>query len=251
MRRTALLVCSRVEVCRVNTSAKYFHPQPLVTLDTWLGVVADGLNGFERNTELYIRPMYWAETGAPGGIRHDLESTRWCLCIYEAPLPKPLGTAITLSPFRRPTAECAPVDIKAACLYPNNSRALAEAASGRPLNSEFMVSAPRSAVIWMARFQYRTAAWRSSSSGPDHRYSGSTEAMRTASATSTEWRSTGENRHRGRTTPATSASVARTSRAPKPTSGKSGRSCVVGNPTINSAINPATVSIPLASNAIA
>ena len=53
--------------------------------------------------------------------------TRWCLCIYEAPLPKPAGAAITLSPFRRPTAESAPVDAKAGCLYPNNTRALIEA----------------------------------------------------------------------------------------------------------------------------
>ena len=42
---------------------------------------------------------------------------------------KPTGFAITLSPFRRPTMECAPVDAKAACLYPNNSRALIEAQS--------------------------------------------------------------------------------------------------------------------------
>ena len=28
--------------------------------------------------------------------------------IYEAPMPQPVGIAITLSPFRRPTAECAP-----------------------------------------------------------------------------------------------------------------------------------------------
>jgi branched-chain amino acid aminotransferase len=71
--------------------------------------------------------MYWAETGPAGGIRHDPESTRWCLCIYEAPLPKPRGAAITLSPFRRPTPDCAPVDAKAGCLYPNNARALIEA----------------------------------------------------------------------------------------------------------------------------
>ena len=71
--------------------------------------------------------MYWAETGAPGGIRHDPDSTRWCLCIYEAPLPKPAGSSITLSPYRRPTAECAPVDAKAGCLYPNNARAIIEA----------------------------------------------------------------------------------------------------------------------------
>jgi branched-chain amino acid aminotransferase len=112
---------------RVNASAKYFHLQPLVSLDTWLGLVADGLKRFDRTAELYIRPMYWAETGAPGGIRHDPESTRWCLCVYEAPLPKPAGSAITLSPYRRPTEDCAPVGAKAACLYPNNSRALIEA----------------------------------------------------------------------------------------------------------------------------
>jgi branched-chain amino acid aminotransferase len=44
-------------------------------------------------------------------------------------MPHPVGNAITLSPFRRPTRESAPVDAKAACLYPNNSRALIEAAS--------------------------------------------------------------------------------------------------------------------------
>jgi branched-chain amino acid aminotransferase len=42
-------------------------------------------------------------------------------------MPAPTGAAITLSPFRRPTMENAPVDCKAACLYPNNSRALMEA----------------------------------------------------------------------------------------------------------------------------
>ncbi len=44
-------------------------------------------------------------------------------------MPAPTGSAITRSPFRRPTMECAPVDAKAACLYPNNSRALREAQS--------------------------------------------------------------------------------------------------------------------------
>jgi branched-chain amino acid aminotransferase len=42
-------------------------------------------------------------------------------------MPPASGSAITLSPFRRPTMESAPVDCKAACLYPNNSRALIEA----------------------------------------------------------------------------------------------------------------------------
>jgi branched-chain amino acid aminotransferase len=112
---------------RVNGSAASFLLQPTVTVEEWVGLAADGLKRFDRDAELYIRPMYWAETGSPGGIRHDPESTRWCLCIYEAAIPKPTGASITLSPFRRPTAECAPVEAKAACLYPNNARAIMEA----------------------------------------------------------------------------------------------------------------------------
>src|SRR5713226_2497276 len=112
---------------RVNRSAESFFLTPLVARDTWIGLAQEGVKRFSPNAELYIRPMYWAETGAPGGIRHDPESTRWCLCVYEAPIPKPTGSAITLSRFRRPTAECAPVDAKAGCLYPNNARAILEA----------------------------------------------------------------------------------------------------------------------------
>jgi branched-chain amino acid aminotransferase len=112
---------------RVNNSAKSFLLKPTVAVEDWIALANDGIRRFDRNAELYIRPMYWAETGSLGGVRHDPESTRWCLCIYEAPLPKPTGGAITLSPFRRPTMECAPVDAKAGCLYPNNARALIEA----------------------------------------------------------------------------------------------------------------------------
>jgi branched-chain amino acid aminotransferase len=112
---------------RVNDSAAIFALQPTVTVGEWMALVADGLKRFDHDAELYIRPMYWAETGSPGGIRHDPESTRWCLCIYEAPIPQPVGASITLSPFRRPTTECAPVEAKAGCLYPNNARALMEA----------------------------------------------------------------------------------------------------------------------------
>jgi branched-chain amino acid aminotransferase len=43
-------------------------------------------------------------------------------------MPGERELAITLSPFRRPTMETAPVDAKAGCLYPNGSRALIEAA---------------------------------------------------------------------------------------------------------------------------
>jgi branched-chain amino acid aminotransferase len=112
---------------RVNDSAKKMFLKPQVTVEAWIGLVADGLKCFDRGAELYIRPMYWAEDGAPGGVRPDPDSTRWCLTLYQAPLPKPSGIAITRSPFRRPTIECMPVDAKAGCLYPNNARALIEA----------------------------------------------------------------------------------------------------------------------------
>jgi branched-chain amino acid aminotransferase len=113
---------------RVNASAKVMSLKPLVPTETWIGLAGEGLKRFDRDAELYIRPMYWPEDAVPGGaVRADPETTRWCLTLYVAPLPKPTGTAITLSPFRRPTLESAPVDAKAGCLYPNNMRAMIEA----------------------------------------------------------------------------------------------------------------------------
>jgi branched-chain amino acid aminotransferase len=114
---------------RVNQSAINFRLKPVVDCETWVGLAREGIARFGANAELYIRPMYWAQTGSGGGVLFDAETTTWCLCIYEAPMPAPGGAAITLSPFRRPTMENAPVDCKAACLYPNNSRALIEAQS--------------------------------------------------------------------------------------------------------------------------
>jgi branched-chain amino acid aminotransferase len=112
---------------RVNQSAINFRLKPVVDSETWLALARDGIGRFDANAELYIRPMYWAQTGSGGGVLFDPETTNWCLCIYVAPMPPTSGSAITLSPFRRPTMETAPVDCKAGCLYPNGSRALIEA----------------------------------------------------------------------------------------------------------------------------
>ncbi len=113
---------------RINRSASAFHLEPSVSVEKWMSLAIDGLRRFDRDAELYVRPMYWPELGAEGGgIRFEPTSTRWCLCLYEAPMPAAEGGAITLSPYRRPSIECAPVDAKASCLYPNSARALFEA----------------------------------------------------------------------------------------------------------------------------
>jgi branched-chain amino acid aminotransferase len=112
---------------RVNASAATLMLKPMVSAETWLGLVAEGRKRFDKDAALYVRPMYWAEQGGPLLVAPDPESTRWCLSVYEAPMRKPEGFSITLSPFRRPTLETMPVDAKAGCLYPNNARALTEA----------------------------------------------------------------------------------------------------------------------------
>jgi branched-chain amino acid aminotransferase len=112
---------------RVNDSAKKLFLKPTVSAETWVKLAREGIKKFDGNTALYIRPMYWAEKEGPWVQAHDPESTEWCLSIYEAPMRAPKGFSITLSPYRRPTLETMPVDAKAGCLYPNNSRSLFEA----------------------------------------------------------------------------------------------------------------------------
>ncbi len=113
---------------RANNSAKKLFLNPVVSVETWVRLAREGIAKFEKDTALYIRPMYWAEKEGPWVQAHVPESTQWCLSIYEAPMRKPTtGFSITLSPYRRPTLESMPVDAKAGCLYPNNARSLFEA----------------------------------------------------------------------------------------------------------------------------
>jgi branched-chain amino acid aminotransferase len=112
---------------RVNDSAKKLFLKPTVSTEAWVKLAREGIKKFDGNTALYIRPMYWAEKEGPWVQAHDPESTQSCLSIYEAPMRAPKGFSITLSPYRRPTLDTMPVDAKAGCLYPNNSRSLFEA----------------------------------------------------------------------------------------------------------------------------
>jgi branched-chain amino acid aminotransferase len=112
---------------RINSSAISLGLRPTMTVEEIVGLTRDGLKKFDGKTAIYIRPMYWAEHGGYMGVPADPDSTRFCLCLYEVPMPAPSGFSLTVSPFRRPTIETMPTDAKAGCLYPNNGRAILEA----------------------------------------------------------------------------------------------------------------------------
>lgn len=112
---------------RVNNSAKAMGLKALHAGGLIEELVQEGLAKFDKNAELYIRPMYWAEQGGAYAVPPLAESTRFCLCIYDTPMPKPAGFSVMLSSYRRPTLAQAPVNAKAGCLYPNSARALKEA----------------------------------------------------------------------------------------------------------------------------
>lgn len=114
---------------RVNASAISLGLKPTVTPDEMVALTWEGLKKFDGKTAVYIRPMYWAEHGGYMGVPADPASTRFCLCLYEAPMIAPSGFSISVSPFRRPTFETMPTNAKAGCLYPNNGRAILEAKS--------------------------------------------------------------------------------------------------------------------------
>ena len=114
---------------RVNASAKTMYLNPNMSADEIAGLTREGMTKFPKETMLYVRPMYWAERAGPAALPPDPDSTRFALTLYDAPMRKPDGFSVTLSPFRRPTWETAPVDAKAGCLYPNNARAMLEAKS--------------------------------------------------------------------------------------------------------------------------
>jgi len=112
---------------RVNASAEALGMRPSVGVELMLELAEAGRKRFAPDSALYIRPMYWAERGGYMSVPPDPDSTRFLLCLYETPMPPPAGLSLTVSPFRRPTAETMPTDAKAGCLYPQNGRAIAEA----------------------------------------------------------------------------------------------------------------------------
>ncbi|TCL76059.1 branched-chain amino acid aminotransferase [Rhizobium sp. BK251] len=115
---------------RVNRSAVAMGLKPLKTAEEIEQLTWEGIKKFDGKTPIYIKPMYWGEHGSPGSVvMVDGASTRFALCLFEAPMGGHGGTSLTLSPYRRPTPECANTDAKAGALYPNSARMIMEAKS--------------------------------------------------------------------------------------------------------------------------
>lgn len=113
---------------RVNDSALSLGMKPSMQTGEMLELTREGCAKFGSDRQIYVKPMYWLEGDGPGVIVGDPETTRFCLCLFDAPMaPKDAAISLTLSPYRRPTMESMPVNAKAGCLYPNNARALMEA----------------------------------------------------------------------------------------------------------------------------
>mgnify|MGYP001202050580 CR=1 FL=1 len=109
---------------RLVRSAEAFGLKPTHAAEVIFDLACEGIGKFPADAELYIRPMFWAESG---WVAPDPDSTRFALIVYVSPLSAPTGLSVCLSSRRRPAPDMAPTDAKAACLYPNAGRALREA----------------------------------------------------------------------------------------------------------------------------
>ncbi|MFC3163738.1 branched-chain amino acid aminotransferase [Ciceribacter thiooxidans] len=113
---------------RVNRSAVAMGMAATVAAEEIERLALEGVKKFDGKTAIYIKPMYWAEHGQAGSVvAPDAASTRFALCLFEAPMHTAKPHSLTLSPYRRPTPECAMTGAKTGSLYPNSGRMIVEA----------------------------------------------------------------------------------------------------------------------------
>ena len=112
--------CARV----VDSSRILGLSSTLLTTGEIVELAQEGVRRFSQKAELYIRPMFFAETGF---VDPNPESTQFALSVYESAMPAATGVTACLSPLRRPSPETAPTLAKASCHYPQAALALRDA----------------------------------------------------------------------------------------------------------------------------
>ncbi|SFK82828.1 branched-chain amino acid aminotransferase [Shimia haliotis] len=142
---------------RTNRSAEALMLTPTVSADDMVEIALEGLKAYDKGAAVYIRPMYWGIDGDATAIVPSADSTGFAICLEEIPMaPETASATLTKTHFRRPTLDCAVVNAKAGCLYPNNARMLREARAkgfGNALVTDAMgnVAETATANIFMVR----------------------------------------------------------------------------------------------------
>jgi branched-chain amino acid aminotransferase len=122
---------------RLVCSARALGLSPMLTAGEIEELAREAVRHFPKGAELYIRPIFFAEEGF---IVPLPESTSFALSVFEMPMPSPRGVSACLSSYRWPAPAMAPVEAKAACLFPNCARALSEAL-GRGFDNAVLLDA--------------------------------------------------------------------------------------------------------------
>lgn len=112
---------------RVNRSAEALNLEATMEAEAIWELALEGARKFAPDAALYVRPMYFAETGGFMGVPPDPSSTKFCMTLFVVDMPEQDNPMrVGLSQFRRPTLETMPTNAKAGCLYPNNGRSILE-----------------------------------------------------------------------------------------------------------------------------
>ncbi|TNE37477.1 MAG: branched-chain amino acid aminotransferase [Alphaproteobacteria bacterium] len=109
---------------RLGRSAKALGMIPTMEDGEVLDLCKQAVRKLPKESELYIRPMYFARGGF---IDPEPDSAEFILAVYDSPMPEATGFSAHFSDLRRPARDMAPTDAKASCLYPNSGRAIAAA----------------------------------------------------------------------------------------------------------------------------
>ena len=116
---------------RLNASARALGLAPTQSVESIMGLVADGLRRFQSKEAVYIRPMYWADDGGVGGssVPPNPDTTRFLLCLYIRQMNPPRASPSPCRPSAaRPWRPCRPMPRRAAST-PTMRRCVMEAKS--------------------------------------------------------------------------------------------------------------------------
>ena len=112
---------------RANDSALAMGLKPTLGAQQMVEIALDGLENYKAEEAVYIRPMYWSRDSDTSVVGGDPESTEFCMCLENVPMPSPdASMTLTTTSFCRPLLSMQLVNAKAACLYPHNARMLRE-----------------------------------------------------------------------------------------------------------------------------